>query len=216
MSLVSRSLVVGFGSALLFALCFSVEAQQPTKLRQIGFLFSGSKDQPHVGSFLQGLRELGYVEEKNIHIEYRYSEGRNDALPGLAAELVARQVEVILTTTPTSNRAVLKATSKIPIVSIGGGDVVSLGIAKTLAHPGGNLTGLSATAGRGMMGKRLEFLKEAFPKTVSVSYLWNPDAREVGSTSLDDAHRKARRPWGFNSNPTTSKTSPIWIAPRTS
>ena len=109
----------------------------------------------------------------------------------MAAELVARQVEVILTTTPASNRAVLKATSKIPIVSIGGGDLVALGIAKTLAHPGGNLTGLSAGAGRGMMGKRLEFLKEAFPKTVSVSYLWNPDAREVGSTSLDDAQKGA-------------------------
>jgi putative tryptophan/tyrosine transport system substrate-binding protein len=88
--------------------------------------------------------------------------------------MVARQVEVILTTTPFGNRAALKATSKIPIVSIGAGDPVALGMAKTLAHPGGNLTGLSSTAGPGMMGKRLELLKEAFPKTVSVSYLWNP------------------------------------------
>jgi ABC-type uncharacterized transport system substrate-binding protein len=177
--------------AMLFALCLRAEAQQPEKLPQIGFLFSGSKDQPHLASFLQALRELGYVEGKNIHIEYRYGEGRNDALQGLAAELVARPVEVILTTTPASNRAVLKATSKIPIVSIGGGDLVALGMVKTLAHPGGNLTGLSASAGPGMMGKRLEFLKESFPKTVAVSYLWNPDAREIGSTSLDDAQKGA-------------------------
>jgi len=102
-------------SAQLFALCLRAEAQQPEKLPQIGFLFSGSKDQPHLASFLQGLRELGYVEGKNVHIEYRYSEGRNDALPGLAAELGARYVEVILTTTPAGNRAALKATSKIPI-----------------------------------------------------------------------------------------------------
>ena len=101
--------------ATLLAFSFAVCAAQPKKLSQIGFLFSGSKDQPHLASFLQGLRELGYVEGKNVHIEYRYSEGRNDALPGLAAELGARYVEVILTTTPAGNRAALKATSKIPI-----------------------------------------------------------------------------------------------------
>ena len=194
----------------------SAAAQQLAKVRRIGFLFSGSKDQPHLESFLQALRELGYVEGKNIHIEYRYSEGCYDALPGLAAELVARQVEVILTTTGESNRAALKATSKIPIVSIGGGDPVALGTAKTLAHPGGNLTGLSSTVGPGMMGKRLELLKEALPNTVSVSYLWNPDAREIGPMALEDAQKGATALGLQLRDPTRLKTSPIWIAPRTS
>jgi putative ABC transport system substrate-binding protein len=188
------------------------EAQQPQKVPQIGFLFSGSKDQPHLISFLQALRELGYVEGKNIQVEYRYAEGRNDALPGLAAELVTRQVAVILTTTAEGNRAALKATRNIPIVSVGGGDPVALGTARSLADPGGNLTGLSSTAGPGIMGKRLELLKAAFPNAVSVSYLWNPDARDIGPWDWR-MHRQALRPWGFNSDPSRSETSPILIAP---
>jgi ABC-type uncharacterized transport system substrate-binding protein len=178
-------------TTILLVFFHRAEAQQVKKVRQIGFLFSGSKDQPHLEAFIQALRDLGYVEGKNIHIEYHYGEGRNDVLPGLAADLVARQVEVILTTTSASNRAVLKATNSIPVVSIGGGDPVALGTAKTLAQPGGNLTGLSSTAGPGMMGKRLELLKEAFPKTASVSYLWNPDAREIGPLALKDAEKGA-------------------------
>jgi putative ABC transport system substrate-binding protein len=169
-----------------------VRTQQPTQVPHIGFLFSGSKDQPHLESFLQGLRDLGYMEGKNIQIEYRYADGRNDKLPALAAELVAQQVAVILTTTTAGNRAALKATSKIPIVSIAAGDPVNLRIAKSLAEPGGNLTGLTATAGPGMMGKRLELLKNAFPKIATVSYLWNPEAREIGPPALEDAQTGAR------------------------
>jgi putative ABC transport system substrate-binding protein len=169
------------------------EAQQATRIPRIGFLFGGgSKDQPHLESFRQGLRELGYIEGKNIQIEYRYAEGRNDTLPGFAAELVGLQVEVILTTTGSSNRAVLTATSTIPIVSIGAGDPVAQGIAKSLADPGGNLTGLSSTAGPGIMGKRLELLKETFPKIATVSYLWNPEAREIGARVLEDARKGAK------------------------
>jgi putative ABC transport system substrate-binding protein len=177
---------------LLLACLNLAEAQQPQKVPQIGFLFSGSKDQPHLKSFLQALRELGYVEGKNIQVAYRYAEGRNDALPGLAAEFVTRQVAVILTTTAEGNRAALKATSKIPIVSVGGGDPVALGTARSLADPGGNLTGLSSTAGPGIMGKRLELLKAAFPNVVSVSYLWNPDARDIGPMGLEDAQTGAK------------------------
>lgn len=138
-----------------------IEAQQPGKIPRVGVLRPGAPADLTEDSFRQGLRELGYLEGKNIIVEYRYAEGRLDQLPQLAAEMVRLKPDVIVA---------------------GGGDLVALGIAKSLARPGGNLTGLSASAGRRMMGKRLEFLKEAFPKTVSVSYLWNPDAREAGST----------------------------------
>jgi putative tryptophan/tyrosine transport system substrate-binding protein len=90
-------------------------AQQPAKNPRIGFLFVGSKDQPHLESFHQGLRELGYVEGKNISIEYRYAEGKSDVLPVLAAELVALNVELIVTTNPNGSRAVLRASSAIPM-----------------------------------------------------------------------------------------------------
>jgi len=198
---------------LLFALSFSVEAQQPGKIPRVGFLFSGSKDQPHLESFLRALRELGYVEGKNIHIEYRYSEARNDALAGLAADLVAQHVEVILTTTTASNRAALQATRTIPIVSIGAGDPVIQGMAKSLAYPGGNVTGLTATAAPGIMGKRLQLLKEAFPKATTVSYLWNPDARDMGPTALEDAQKGANA-LGLRRRPYEMKDSSLRYRPR--
>jgi putative tryptophan/tyrosine transport system substrate-binding protein len=95
------------------------KAQQTKKLPRVGFLFIGSKDQPHLHSFRQGLRDLGYVEGKNIAIEYRYAEGKPDALPVLAAEIVALNLDVILTTTLLATRAVAQATSTIPIVAGG-------------------------------------------------------------------------------------------------
>ena len=183
----------------LFAVVFSlviggagVQAQQPTKLRRIGFLFIGSKDQPHVDSFRQGLRDLGYVEGKNIVVEYRYAEGKPDALPTLAAELVGLNVEVILTTTLRASRVVLQATSTIPIVGVGLGDFVDAGLVKNLARPGGNLTGLSNSAGPGMRGKQLELLKEAVPKISVVAMLWNIDDGPLASVALEEAKTVAK------------------------
>ena len=95
------------------------QAQQRTKIARIGFLFVGSKDQPHLDSFHQGLHELGYVDGKDISIDYRYAKGNSDALPVLAAELVALNVDVIVTTNPNGTRAVLRARSTIPIVVVG-------------------------------------------------------------------------------------------------
>src|SRR5512139_3027167 len=112
-------------------------AQQPKKVPRIGFLFIGSKDQPHLESFRQGLRDLGYVEGKNISIEYRYAEGTPDALPLLAAELVKLNVDVILTTTLRASRAAAQVTSTIPIVGVGIGDPISAGLVKSLARPSG-------------------------------------------------------------------------------
>jgi ABC-type uncharacterized transport system substrate-binding protein len=170
-------------SALLLALCSFTEAQQPANIPRIGFLFIGSKDQPHLESFRQGLRDLGYVEGKNIVIEYRYAEGKRDALPALAAELVALNLNTILTTTPQASRAVLQATSTVPIV-ITGFDPVRIGLAKSLAQPGGNLIGLISEAGYGMTGKRLGLLKEAFPNVKIVGLLTNPTS-ETRESTLD-------------------------------
>src|SRR5688572_382639 len=165
-------------------------AQQPARTPRIGFLFVGSKDQPHLESFHQGLRELGYVDGKNISIEYRYAERNSDRLPVLAAELLALHLELILTTTPAATRAVLETSSRIPIVAIGF-DPVATTLVKSLARPGGNVTGLSSSAGPEMMGKRLDLLKEAFPKISTVAMLWNPEAGQFAEQVLDGAKKGA-------------------------
>lgn len=166
-------------------------AQQPAKTPRIGFLFVGSKDQPHLESFHQGLRQMGYVEGKNISIEYRYAERKSDALPVLAAELVALNLDVILTTTPAASRAVLGANSAVPIVGVGF-DPVATNLVKSLARPGGNVTGLSSSAGPEMMGKRLDLLKEAFPKISIVAMLWNPEAGQFAEQVLGGAKKGAK------------------------
>jgi putative tryptophan/tyrosine transport system substrate-binding protein len=165
--------------AMLFALSFPAWAQQPKKVPRIGLLapFSSS-DGPRRDAFLQGLRELGYVEGKNIAIEYRYTEGELDRLPDLAAELVRLNVDGIVTATISSVRAVKKATATIPIVFASVGDAVDSGLVSSLARPGGNATGLTFFAPE-LDGKRLEILKEAFPKITRVAFLWRvPSARE--------------------------------------
>jgi putative tryptophan/tyrosine transport system substrate-binding protein len=113
--------IVGFlAFVLTLTACGEVaQAQQRTKIASIGFLFVGSKDQPHLDSFHQGLHELGYVDGKDISIDYRYAKGNSDALPALATELVALNVDVIVTTNPNGTRAVLRARSTIPIVVVG-------------------------------------------------------------------------------------------------
>jgi putative ABC transport system substrate-binding protein len=166
-------------------------AQHPAKIPRLGFLFFGSRDQPHLESFHQGLRDLGYVDGKNISIEYRYAERSSDRLAMLAAELVALNLDVILTTTPAATRAVLQANSRTPIVGIGF-DPVATGLVKSLAYPGGKVTGLSSNAGPEMMGKRLDLLKEAFPKIAKVAMLWNPEAGQLAAQALEGAKKGAK------------------------
>jgi putative tryptophan/tyrosine transport system substrate-binding protein len=182
--------IIGLITTLVLTHIDLAAAQQPAKTPRIGFLFVGSKDQPHLESFHQGLRELGYVDGKNVLIEYRYAEGKSDALPALAADLVALNVEVIVTTNPNGSRAVLRASSAIPIVVVGF-DPVATGLVKSLAHPGGNITGLSSRVGPDMEGKRLDVLKEAFPKISAVAMLWNPEAGQLAHLALDSAKRGA-------------------------
>jgi putative tryptophan/tyrosine transport system substrate-binding protein len=163
---------LGVGTVLL-ALCSSTEAQQPGKMSRIGILFYGSRDQPHLQSFQQGLRDLGYIEGKNIALEYRYAEGNPDRLAALAVDLARLPVDVIVTTTSQGGRAAQRATRTIPIVMTTG-DPVGSGLAATLAKPGGNVTGLTVLLAD-LSGKRLELLKETIPSMTRVAVLWSAD-----------------------------------------
>lgn len=161
---------------VLLAAPLVADAQQPVKVPTIGYLsqFSGSAEpkSPNLEAFLQGLRELGYVEGKNIAIQYRFTEGKNDRLPELAAELVRLKVDIIVTETGQASIHSKKATQTIPIVMGASGDAVSQGLVASLAHPGGNVTGLTA-ASPATTGKRLQLLTEAVPKLTHVGVLWS-------------------------------------------
>ena len=161
--------------AMLLALCFPAEAQQPAKVPRIGVLspFSPSDTAPWYQAFLQGLRELGWVEGKNISIEYRYAEGKADRLPELAADLVRLKVDIVVANGTPDGLAAKNATKTIPIVLASAGDPVATGLVESLARPGSNITGLSQTAGE-MHGKRLELLKDMVPKVSRVAVIWNP------------------------------------------
>jgi putative ABC transport system substrate-binding protein len=161
--------------AMLFALCQSAEAQQPARIPRIGILIptSGSFLSARVEAFRQRLREHGYVEGKNIFIEYRYAEGKPERVPDLAAELVRLKVDIIVTVSPSATLAAKKASGTIPIVFASANDPVGTGLVSSLARPGGNITGLSLMV-PDLDGKRLELLKEAFPKVARVALLWQP------------------------------------------
>jgi putative ABC transport system substrate-binding protein len=154
------------------------EAQQPARILRIGILIPSSASfySSRVEALRQRLRDHGYVEGKNILIEYRYAEGKLERLPDLAAELVRLKVDVIVTAGP-AILAAKKASATIPIVFAAAADPVGSGLVSSLARPGGNITGLSVTA-PDLDGKRLELLKEAFPKVARVAFLW-----ESGSTT---------------------------------
>ncbi|MGZ8483344.1 MAG: ABC transporter substrate-binding protein, partial [Candidatus Binatia bacterium] len=159
-------------SALLLALGFPVEAQQAGKIPRIGYLnaTSASTSPARVEAFRQGLRELGYLEGKNIVIEFRHAEGKLDRLPSLAAELVRLKVDIIVSGGPATTRPAKEATSTIPIVMAQDNDAVATGIVASLARPGGNITGLSTLAPE-ISGKQLELLKEIVPKLSRVAVL---------------------------------------------
>jgi len=164
--------------AVTLAMCGAVaQAQQPGKLPRVGILFIGGKDQPHLESFKQGLREHGYTEGKNIILVYRYAEGKEERLADLAAELVQEKVDVIVTTASISALAARRVTRTIPIV-LTTGNPLTTGLADSLAKPGGNVTGLSVMLSD-MSVKRLELLKESFPKRTRVAVLWSPIGPEA-------------------------------------
>jgi ABC-type uncharacterized transport system substrate-binding protein len=168
-----------------------VQAQQPARIFRIGVLTasSASSASARVDAFRQRLRELGYVEGKNIVVEYRYAEGKLERLPDLAAELVRLKVDVIVTT-GTGILPAKKASATIPIVFAIHPDPVGTGLVSSLARPGGSITGLSTMA-PDLDGKRLELLKEAFPKITQVAFLWEPGGAG-GSRPLTDMEAAAK------------------------
>ena len=148
------------------------EAQQPAKMARLGYLgFAFPSTNPNRReALLQGLRDLGYVEGKNINIDYRWGEGKAELLPNLAAELVGLKPDVIFVGSPQPTLVLKKATTTIPVVFVGIGDPVEIGVVASLARPGGNITGLANMASE-LSGKRLGLLKESAPKTSSVAAL---------------------------------------------
>jgi putative ABC transport system substrate-binding protein len=157
--------------ALLVALSFPVQAQQPTKIPRIAYLAGSSPSamSARTDAFRQGLRELGYVEGKTIVVEWRFGEGKADRVPSLVAELVRLKVNVIVTGGSRVTRVAKQATSTIPIVMAQDNDPVANGFVASLAQPGGNITGL-ATLRPELSGKQLELLKEIIPKLSHVAF----------------------------------------------
>ena len=180
--------------ALMLVAVALAQAQQPEKIRLIGFLAvnSASADKHLDEAFKQSLRELRWVEDRNVAIEYRSAEGKADRLPALAAELVDAKVDVIVSAGGTPGaQAAKKATGTIPIVFTSSGDPVATGLVMSLARPGGNVTGLSRV-GPDLSVKKVELLKEIMPKISRVAFVWNPD-NAANALALKETQAAARQ-----------------------
>ena len=152
----------------------AAQAQQTGNVYRIGFLGNSTAalEANLVGAFREGLRDLGYVEGRNVLIEYRWAEGKYDRFPALIGELLVPKVAVIVTAGTPATLAVKKATPSVPIVMTAVGDPVGTGIVTSLSHPGGNITGLTAISTE-MDAKRLELLREVVPSVSYIALLWN-------------------------------------------
>jgi putative ABC transport system substrate-binding protein len=161
-------------TAFLFAVSLA-EAQQAKKIPRIGFLGNSTEalEANLIGPFREGLRDLGYVEGKNIIIEWRWAEGKYERFPALLAELVAAKVEVIVTAGTPATQAYQKAKLSVPLVMIAVGDPVGTGIVASLNQPGGNITGLTSISPE-IQGKRIELLREVIPRLSHIAAIWNP------------------------------------------
>ena len=173
-----RKLIVALGAGGLVASFGSSAQQPPTRIPRIGLLspFTANDTAVWHRAFHQGLRDLGWFDGKNIGIEFRYADGRDDRLPDLAADLVRLKVDVIVAAVTADVSAAKNATKTIPIVMQSAGDPVALGLVASLARPGGNVTGLTNISTE-MGGKRLALLKELVPNLSRVAVLWNPQTK---------------------------------------
>jgi putative ABC transport system substrate-binding protein len=179
--------------SLALASVHLAEAQQPKKVPRIGYVSASGGPgilAARFEIFRQGLRDLGYIDGKNILVEVRYAEGKQDRFPGLVADLVELKVDVLLLTTLPGIRAAKQATTTIPIVIITAQDPVATGIVDSLAHPGSNITGLTRLT-RELSGKRLELLKEVVPEISRVGVLWDED--DIGSAIAFKEYEAAAR-----------------------
>jgi len=185
----NKKIVVSLLATSLLASFYFAEAQQPKKIPTVGLLVGGRGFGTAGAAFRKALRELGWIEGKNIAIESRLAEVSLDRLPQLAAELVRLNVAVIVADGDPAARAAKQSTRTIPIVLIAVCDPATEGLVASLARPGGNITGLTSISEE-LSGKRLEFIKEAFPKARRVAVLWNPanssnvvEFREIGAAA---------------------------------
>jgi ABC-type uncharacterized transport system substrate-binding protein len=174
--------------ALLGVLISQAHAQPSTTVKRIGYLFTGFEPPKE---FLEAMNGLGYVEGKNIAFDYRATEGREQRLPQLAEDLIRQNVAVIVAPGAAAGLAAKKATSKIPIIYLGGGDPVSLGLVASLARPGGNVTGITELA-PDLTAKRLEILRESFPKVSTVAVLVRGGAPDV-ARELAELNAQAKK-----------------------
>jgi putative ABC transport system substrate-binding protein len=170
----SKTIFVIALSTVLFALCFTVEAQQPVKVARVGYVSSTGTitSDTSFAALRRGLQALGYADGKNILFEYRGAQGKPDRIPSLVAELVQLKVDVMFCPNLPAIHAAKEATKTIPIVMVSNVDPVELGIVDSFARPGANITGLTLQSLE-LAGKRLELLKEIFPKLKRVGLVWN-------------------------------------------
>jgi putative ABC transport system substrate-binding protein len=188
---IRRKIIVALGAGALTA-PFASFAQQPAKIYRIGFLDIGSANSraDRVESFRAGLRELGYLENKNIVIEFRWADGKYERLAALAAELVQIKVDVLVAAGTPASIAAKQATSTIPIIAVGVGDPIASGLVTSLARPTGNVTGLALLSPEIML-KRFELLQETVPRAKQVAILVNP-GNQAGAASFKAAEVAAK------------------------
>ena len=188
-----RKLLLALGATAL-ASPLTPHAQPQTKVWRVGFLSTqvrpDSLDTDNIGALLRGMRELGYVEGKNLTIEWRFAGGKYERLPDLAAELMQLKVDAIVVTGGPATKAAQKATATIPIVMVNNNNPVGDGFVASLAHPGGNTTGLTTMAGE-LNPKHLEMLRGMVPKLSRVAFLANP-ANPAYATTLKNIQAGAR------------------------
>ena len=177
--------------ALLFVSSYPANAQESKNTPQLGFLSAGAAQDERLTFFREGLRDLGYIEKKNILIEYRFAEGKLERLPELAAGLARLNVNIIVTAGNEAVQAAKNATQTIPIVMAFSGDPVGAGFVASLARPGGNITGLSRLNIE-LTAKRLELLNEIIPSATRIAVLFNPEGR-VPILALKEAEAMARK-----------------------
>ena len=183
---------------VVFCLFHPVEAQQPAKMPRIGLIYSSGTAEtpsPLFDAFRQGLRDLGYLEGKNIVLENRYGEGRLDRMPALLSDLVRDKVDVIVATNNVVISAAQKATKTIPIVIVTTVDPVAAGYVKSFAQPGGNITGI-ASLSRDISAKRIELLKELLPRLSRAGILW--DAAGPGPAIAFKEYEEAAQGFKFD------------------
>ena len=191
---VTRRVVIAGLTILLAARQRSSAQQTPAKLPRVGWIWAGrSAGNPtEVAGFRQGLKDLGYIEARNIVVDYRFAEDRRDRVPDLVAELLELQPDVVVALGDLTVAAVRSATRTIPIVGLAG-DPVGLGLVASLARPGGNVTGVSMMQGlEGLTGKRVELLKDALPAATRIGLLFVPD-NPTAVRSLAQAQEVAGR-----------------------